>query len=280
MKQRLISAFVAIIILVVVLRFYITFALNVSIALIAGVAVYEMLSAAGLTKYHVMSAACILLAVFLPVSSLFFSKLAITGMIYLFIVIILCLMLRLYNNISYQLMAFSIFAALGISASFTTLVLIRDSHRNILGLLYILLALGSGWFADTGAYFTGMALGRHKLAPLISPKKTVEGAVGGIIINMICCSLTAYIFTLTAEKLNYMHLHVNYPLLIIISAAAAAAGILGDLSASIIKRQCKIKDFGNIMPGHGGVMDRFDSVLLTAPLIYLVSSAFNIVEII
>jgi phosphatidate cytidylyltransferase len=177
-------------------------------------------------------------------------------------------------------MAFSIFAALGISASFPPLVLIRDSHRNILGLLYILLALGSGWFADTGAYFTGMALGRHKLAPLISPKKTVEGAVGGIIINMICCSLTAYIFTLTAEKLNYMHLHVNYPLLIIISAAAAAAGILGDLSASIIKRQCKIKDFGNIMPGHGGVMDRFDSVLLTAPLIYLVSSAFNIVEII
>ena len=109
----------------------------------------------------------------------------------------------------------------------------------------------------------GCAFGKHKLCPEISPKKTVEGAIGGIVGDLVVCLGLTYAFSVyTGVSINWLSFGIFLPF-------GAVAGILGDLCASIIKRQFGIKDYGNIMPGHGGVMDRFDSWIFVAPLLYI-----------
>lgn len=129
---------------------------------------------------------------------------------------------------------------------------------------YFVLALVFAWGCDTAAYFGGMFFGKHKLAPEISPKKTVEGAACGILGSVLLSLLVCAFYQSTVK--------VNYGAVVLAAVIFSVVGMMGDLLTSQIKRGCEIKDFGNIMPGHGGVMDRFDSVLLIAPcfLSYLI----------
>lgn len=126
--------------------------------------------------------------------------------------------------------------------------------------------LGSAVFADTFALFTGLKLGKHKLCPRVSPKKTVEGAVGGVlgaaamnIIGLLVCNWLCY---------NDFPLPVWF--MIILSFVTPAVSMFGDLIASTIKRNYGIKDFGNVIPGHGGIMDRLDSIGIVMPFVYSV----------
>lgn len=135
------------------------------------------------------------------------------------------------------------------------------------GKLFVWLVFITAFGCDTGAYFTGYFLGKHKLCPALSPKKTIEGSVGGVI---------------TATVLSVLYgawINRQYPLLegvnvLLLCALTGFFGSflaqIGDLAASSIKRQTGIKDYGNLMPGHGGVLDRFDSVILTAPILYYI----------
>ena len=123
-------------------------------------------------------------------------------------------------------------------------------------LLYIVLVFCWSAVADTGAYFTGVAIGKHKMAPVISPKKSWEGLIGGIISSLLVvfgvCMLYRYCFDI---KVNIVNALIITPIFVLI-------GVMGDLTASLIKRKCGIKDFGRLIPGHGGVLDRFDSILM------------------
>ncbi|MBQ1959505.1 MAG: phosphatidate cytidylyltransferase [Firmicutes bacterium] len=110
---------------------------------------------------------------------------------------------------------------------------------------------------DIMAYFTGMALGKHKLCPKLSPKKSVEGAVGGIIGSVVLCGLYGYFF-----------MEGTVVICLVVGFFGSIVAQLGDLAASAFKRQMGIKDYGNLIPGHGGILDRFDSVLFTAPAVY------------
>lgn len=131
------------------------------------------------------------------------------------------------------------------------------------GLFYMILVFIAAWGCDTGAYFIGYFFGKHKMAPDISPKKTVEGAVGGIVTDMLIMLVACIIFqNVTGNK-------ANIPLIVGITPFLAFAGMMGDLFFSYIKRDCGIKDYGKIMPGHGGILDRFDSVIAVAPLMYI-----------
>jgi phosphatidate cytidylyltransferase len=133
-------------------------------------------------------------------------------------------------------------------------VLVEDTgDPSILVWLIVLSAFGS----DVFAYFTGMAIGRHKLCPKISPKKTVEGAIGGVLGSIFVCGIFGYWFA------SQYFVHA-----LAIGAIGAAISQCGDLTASVFKRKMGIKDYGNLIPGHGGILDRFDSVLFTAPAIY------------
>ncbi|MBQ8496861.1 MAG: phosphatidate cytidylyltransferase [Clostridia bacterium] len=130
--------------------------------------------------------------------------------------------------------------------------------------LYGLVFIGA-WMTDTGAYFVGVLFGKHKLIPEVSPKKTVEGAFGGILGCIIGFVLYGFIIQKVAV------LTVNYLMLVLLAVVISIVSQFGDLIASYVKRECGIKDFGFIFPGHGGVLDRFDSIIAVAPAIYFIT---------
>lgn len=119
----------------------------------------------------------------------------------------------------------------------------------------------TAWFADTTAYFTGISIGKRKLFPSISPKKTVEGYIGGILGCSLLTTLYGFFIARYDNSINIIHF-------IVIGLICGLASEIGDLAASYIKRQTGIKDFGNLIPGHGGILDRFDSILFTLPVVY------------
>lgn len=152
-----------------------------------------------------------------------------------------------------------------ITSAVLSLVMLRANFNIFALLLPFIIA----WATDTGAYFTGYFLGKHKLAPEMSPKKTIEGAIGGIIFAVI--ATVAYGVILYGNF--YMLGVIKYA---IVGAAGSVVAQIGDLAASCIKRDFGKKDYGALLPGHGGLMDRFDSVLFAAPYVFFMIIYFGI----
>ena len=154
--------------------------------------------------------------------------------------------------------AFACFAA-GVLVPYLLTALVRI-HVDEYGRYFILIPFVLAFLSDTGAYFAGRAFGKHKLAPAISPKKTIEGVFGGafgaIVGMMLYCLVLQHVF----------NFRVNYIFALIYGVIGSAAAVFGDLCFSVIKRQTGIKDYGNLIPGHGGILDRFDSMVVVAPL--------------
>ncbi len=149
-----------------------------------------------------------------------------------------------------------------VSAAAVASVAITQSANG--GLLLPVVFLCS-WITDSFAYFCGSFFGKHKLIPKISPKKTVEGSVGGTVFCAIFCAIYGFIVdSITTLSVNYVALVISGLFLSIISQ-------IGDLNASYIKRTHEIKDFGNLFPGHGGMLDRFDSVIAVVPFLYILT---------
>ena len=152
-----------------------------------------------------------------------------------------------------------------VTVAFTSMALTRymDNGVYIFGLVFI-----AAWMCDVFAYFTGRIFGKHKLAPHLSPKKTVEGSIGGILFAVIGC--TAYGFII--EKVS--GLNASYLTLALIGFVLSIISQIGDLWASLIKREHGIKDYSQMMPGHGGIMDRFDSILAISTVLMAVCMVF------
>ena len=134
------------------------------------------------------------------------------------------------------------------------------------GIYIVWLIFVSSWITDTAAYAVGMLIGKHKMTPKLSPKKSVEGAIGGL----VGAALVGCLYGWILKKMGIMEVtnFVAYP---IIATAGAVISMIGDLAASAVKRNYDIKDYGHLIPGHGGILDRFDSVIFTAPIIYSLS---------
>lgn len=137
----------------------------------------------------------------------------------------------------------------------------------------VILCAGIAWGGDIMAYFSGYLFGKHKMAPKLSPKKTIEGAIGGVLGSVVIALGMTYTYSKMPFSANTVvgNISENYILLILFAALGSFVGMIGDLFASAVKRQQGIKDYGNIMPGHGGVLDRFDSFLLVAVIISLMA---------
>ncbi|MCM1105693.1 MAG: phosphatidate cytidylyltransferase [Blautia sp.] len=131
------------------------------------------------------------------------------------------------------------------------------------GLYLAFLVFLCSWGCDTCAYCVGVLIGKHKMSPKLSPKKSVEGAVGGVVGAALLTALYAYVFR---EQMNLTAATVW--ILAAIAAVAAAISMVGDLTASAIKRNFDVKDYGHLIPGHGGILDRFDSMIITAPILF------------
>ena len=153
-----------------------------------------------------------------------------------------------------------------ISVMLMYLFLIRNLDN---GIIFIWMIYAGSWGSDVGAYTFGKLFGKHKLVPNLSPKKTVEGAVGGIVASAFWGFLFAVLFR------DHIDIAMPYLTCACISAAASVVAQIGDLAASAIKRQCNIKDFGKCLPGHGGILDRYDSIIFVAPLVYFLDICFT-----
>ncbi len=274
MKQRVISALVALCVLVMVLFFYNTIVFNAAIAIISVVAVFELLCATKYVSNRVMVLASLVYAAIVP----FFGTIPMARFpIYVtlgYFVVLFAILLFQHTKVKFEELTIAFFVSLVVPLGFSILVYIRDHYDH--GLFYTLLVCVAAWIADSAAYFVGRAFGKHKLCPLISPHKTVEGAIGGVFFAVVFFLLFCWGYSLFRENQDIL-VHISYGAAAFDGAFCAVVGIVGDLMASVIKRQRGIKDFGNIMPGHGGVMDRFDSFLFVAPTLYLILQVFPIV---
>jgi len=172
-----------------------------------------------------------------------------------FLMIIIHALPVVFGRGSWGDMAFSLTGVFLVAWTLIHLVLIRETFPQ--GFNYILLCFIVTWTTDTGAYFCGRFFGRHKLSPVISPNKTVEGAIGGTVL----CVLVLFF-------LHNYYLEIPLYLLLMLTFLASLAGQAGDLLESAVKRWAGVKDSGKLIPGHGGILDRFDSLTMVAPLIY------------
>jgi len=160
-------------------------------------------------------------------------------------------------------LSWSLLALFYVAGLFSFLILLREFPQSVgldykLGGLWIVYLLICIWSCDTFAYFIGASLGRHKLSPAVSPHKTVEGFAGGIVGAVAAAFLFRYVFFTSADLMH----------LLVIAILVGLVGQMGDLAESLLKRDAKLKDISNIIPGHGGILDRFDSLLFVSPVVY------------
>ena len=268
MKTRVISGVIIVVFLIAVFAINGVFPpiLNIAAAFISLMSVHELISAVGLGKKYMLLIPSIIFAVAVPFAGMLsIDKFVLSGIyvLSLFVGIIFA-----YKQISFKDLAMVCSMTLIMPNALSCIVSARDLSPEF-GLFYAVIAVLTAWIPDTGAYFVGTLFGKHKLCPEISPKKTVEGFVGGIVCNGIIMMLLGLVWNLIffggAAKLNFIAL-------LIIGLGGAVISVIGDLSFSIIKRNENIKDFGKLIPGHGGILDRFDSVIFTAPYVYIILS--------
>lgn len=276
MKLRLITAGIAIVVCVGVLilgQFY-PIAFNIALALLSAMMVGELLTAKQLHKNMFVVIPCTVLSASFTFSvAMPFSNLA-PLFLFALVLVLFSFMVFMHEKISWNDISFALAGTLAISLGTASLSLMTTISREYV-VFFVALPLLVPWFADSGAYFAGMLFGKHKLCPNISPKKTVEGAVGGVIVGTIMAVVSGLIFRYWIYPDST---YVNYILLLVIGAVNTLISIIGDLSFSVIKRHCGVKDYGSIMPGHGGMLDRFDSVLLTAPIAYFLCQMFTLIK--
>ena len=280
MKQRVITAVVLLALLAVVVWQINTPVLVIVIAFLAAVAANEIMRCAKVenTFIRVVAtgyAACVPFfasakALTPWVSQAVWGKVigAVPGVVYLIalVLVLLLAMLKGYAYTTFEDVAVSVFAGALVPFGFSVFIRLRDMFQiEQFGIYLIFYGLICALATDSGAQLAGMAFGKHKMSPNISPKKTVAGAIGGLIFSLILNAVAIILYNRLADfKMD------EFAVTVLLAACLPVSflGMMGDLSASVLKRNFGVKDFGKIFPGHGGVMDRFDSSMFTLPVTY------------
>ena len=274
MLKRVITSIVGCAILLPILIFSGTFVLPIAITIVTLIGLYEMFKCVGLHKKLAMTLPAYFLAGILPtVSKLSGGAKNMTGILcsvaMLYVVYLLSVAVVLHKNNTFSDASLVFMTSLYIIGGFLSIVFLREMSDSI----YLLVFIGA-WITDIFAYFSGRLFGKHKLCESISPKKTIEGSIGG----SLFCALAFVIFALitkgTGEGIGYYLIYACVGLII------SVVSQLGDLSMSLVKRHYKIKDFGKLFPGHGGILDRFDSVLAVSLVLFIIFSALGVFNII
>ena len=282
MKTRVITAIVGIIVLIGVMFTFNTLIFNLVITAITLIAIHEIYSALGFEKKDwLMYAVLIPYTLLVMTSNYQVMRRLVMPMSFLLVTFYAIYLVVRNGTISYQkasgLLMFSGIVIFCFYSFIRLKELLPVEQYGYDAVFFILLILCFAWGGDTCAYFAGRAFGKHKLAPVVSPNKTVEGAIGGVIGSVVIGLLATIIYSALSGRFASLTVAVTARHYIIIAAMGAVAsvlGILGDLFASAVKRQVGIKDYGTIFPGHGGILDRFDSVMFIAPLVSIVVRYF------
>lgn len=281
MKKRIITGIVALLVFIPICIFSKFVIFPIAMGILAAIGVFEISKCIGWEKKFVLTIPTFIVALALPILRYFLSGKSKPNSVFLlfamasaFLLLVYTLAYVMFTKNKYKLSDALTFFALSIYVigCFSSVVIVRYTNfvEDQGKYMYLIIFL-SAWICDTFAYFTGRFFGKHKLIPAISPKKTIEGAIGGIIFTFIAMMgygcLLKYAFKY--DGISFVHLAILGVILPIVSQ-------IGDLIASCIKRQYDIKDFGNVFPGHGGVIDRFDSPMLVAPVICLINAIVSL----
>lgn len=287
MKTRIISGAIALILLAVLICLHSTVFFNIAFGLVGALMVYEVNRAEKIENEYVFMGISAFFAFITPLLVWFvpnigplisevenrfercaawLSAVTVPYIVaaFAYIVIITWVLLARHKTISvgsfYACASYTLLISSCMCALCGIVKIFNDAS-----VIYLVFTFMGAWVSDSGAYFVGTFFGKHKLCPSISPKKTVEGLIGGAITNALAFAALALFAN------NYLlDIKLRVSVFAIIGVICCILGLLGDLTASLIKRECGIKDYGNIMPGHGGAMDRFDSVVYIAPFMLFV----------
>lgn len=270
MKSRLLVAAVGVPLTFIMLVLLPDIGAAIFCAAISCVAVQEMYSAVGVKSISAIALGCV--SALLITAMAYFGAAASVALAWC---VVYCLLLFFLWVAYYErekafgFVGFGggLMAGLIIPAGMAALVLLRTGAY---GRFTVLLPIIIAYAGDGGALFAGMLFGKHKLAPRTSPKKTIEGGIGGLVVA-VGLSLLYGILLRFAFSVS-----VNFLMLAVTALVTGFASPLGDLAFSLIKREFGVKDYGKLLPGHGGVLDRFDSTVFAAPVVYLLLGALNV----
>ncbi|MBQ8356799.1 MAG: phosphatidate cytidylyltransferase [Clostridia bacterium] len=248
------------------------------ISLITFVSVWELLHCMELDKKYFVSVPLYLAALVFPMLARIMRNMreafilaailtALVLVIYLFAVIVFQ-----FGKLDMGKIALAFMTSFYVIGAFSSIILLRD--EGVAGRFLFLIPFVFSWVTDSFAYFSGRLFGKHKLIPSVSPKKTVEGAIGGAVF----CALTAFLYGLIVNAA--FDVTPNYPVLIIGGLIISVVSQIGDLVMSAIKRQYGVKDFGYMLPGHGGLLDRFDSSIAVTVVLIVINTYFPIFQVI
>ncbi|MBE6536975.1 MAG: hypothetical protein E7673_03370 [Ruminococcaceae bacterium] len=277
MKTRVITAIFITVALVAILLLSNTVVYSIALSVFAVIAANEVLKAYDLDRKYIISIPSYIVAFALPVLSFLMIEVFVMPALDFIIVLALAmfvLMIYLFmvsvfakGKIKFDCLSAGFVLVVYITACFSGLSVIRYVDGG--GIFNVGMVFIGAWVSDTFAYFTGRLLGKHKLIPEVSPKKTVEGSVGAIVFTTLLMLLYGWIVSLTTDFVpNYLVLGLSAPILSVV-------GQIGDLFASLVKRERGIKDYGKLLPGHGGIMDRFDSVLTVSGATMVITLLFT-----
>ena len=282
MKTRIVTAAVGLCILAIVLAFFDTVLFDLALALICLIGIHEVYSAMGFGRrqWYLFAAAVPYTLLIMLSSSAAVRALVLPASFLVVLFYNICLIAN-HGTLDFgRLAGFVYFGGVIVFCFYSLVHLKRVLPPEKFGcdaIYFILLVLCFAWGGDTCAYFAGRAFGKHKLCPKVSPKKTVEGAVGGVLGTMLFGVIITVAYSVIADRteaFTQSNIGVSmYLIIALLGVVAAVLGIYGDLFASVVKRQCGIKDYGTIFPGHGGILDRFDSVMFIAPFVSMVITA-------
>jgi len=277
MAKRLLTALFGVLVLIPFAVFSHTFALIILTVFMSGLGVYEVLKCIGKEKNiyllvlaETVSASTQILARVIEDDNMYLAAFMMISIVFFVLILSGAVFTagREKNKITVsEAMLISVMTVY-VCFGFSSLTLLRDMQGKN-GIILFILWFFLPWICDGMAYFVGRACGKHKLIPAVSPKKTVEGAIGGVVGTLILMTVFALVMQFG------FGFTPNYPVLILVTLVACPISMCGDLIASLIKREYGVKDYGNLLPGHGGVMDRFDSCISTGPFIYIVCILFS-----
>lgn len=259
MKTRIITAAICIPVLLFLLLVAPEIIVTVIFGVLMAVGTYEFLYRTGLVRRPRMVAYSALAAFMLSIWSYYggLTSFLMLGLILFFMLLFSEVMM---DHVKVPIELVGLCTLGGFLIPFLLSALIRILMGTN-GRYFILLPFTIAFLSDAGAYFVGLRLGRHKLAPVISPKKTIEGVAGGLVFALVGVIIYCLVLQLALK------FRVNYGAAILYALAGSGVGVMGDLCFSVVKRQTGIKDYGNLLPGHGGFLDRFDSLVLVAPFV-------------
>lgn len=263
LKMRVLTSVIGIP-LIILLLLAPTPVLTAAVMLCSLIGLYEFYKAVGLRENREVCILGYLAALVIPLGALFAPG-DMLLLIYVFLVGLFILMLARHKTVTLTHLALLIMGLIYVPYFMSHILYVRTLEY---GNFFVWLIFIGAFMTDSCAYFVGITLGRHKMCPQISPKKSIEGAIGGV----LGCGLAFLLFGFLINTFFaqwFGGLHVSYLRIFLMGLVIAVISEIGDLVASMIKRQFQIKDFGNILPGHGGILDRLDSIILVAPAVFL-----------